>query len=136
MELFFAVPGIGAVLHTANPRLSDDQIAYTIVHAGSRALFYDPNMAEIVDRLRPKLVDVQSFVCLESNKTRNVPCYEPMLVAASSQLEWPGFDENEAAFHCYTSGTTGDPQGALSSPRSVVLKAITAVLIRGLGFCA
>ena len=64
LELFYAVPGIGAVLHTANPRLSDDQIAFTINHAGSRVLFFDANLADLVERLKPMLPAIERYVLL------------------------------------------------------------------------
>src|SRR3546814_7113225 len=61
LELFYAAPGMGAVLHTANPRLSDEQIAFTIAHAGSRILFFEPNLAELVARLRPLLPGIERY---------------------------------------------------------------------------
>src|SRR3546814_16717564 len=64
LELFYAAPGMGAVLHTANPRLSDEQIAFTIAHAGSRILFFEPNLAELVARLRPLLPGIERYVLL------------------------------------------------------------------------
>ncbi|HYQ39673.1 MAG TPA: AMP-binding protein, partial [Pseudomonas sp.] len=131
-ELFFAVPGIGAVLHTANPRLSDEQILYTINHAGSSVLLFDRSFAPLVARLRPQLSNIRHFIvlsdrdCLEAG-AQPAPSYE-RLIAAEQPLAWPTFDENAGAVLCYTSGTTGDPKGVLYSHRSVVLHALAAGL--------
>jgi fatty-acyl-CoA synthase len=134
LELFFAVPGIGAVLHTANPRYSDDQLIYTINHAGSRALLFDRTFAPLVARLRPHLSGVATFIPLgECGAGR---CYEEMLASQSAEMSWPSFDENAAAFLCYTSGTTGNPKGVLYSHRSIVLHALMAGLSGALGFSA
>ena len=140
LELFFAVPAIGAVLQTANPRLSDGQIAYTVDHAGSRMLFYDPGMRVLTERLSHVLDQVQAFVCLGSAEEGGaVPghaYYETLLADAPSDFDWPSFDENEAAFLCYTSGTTGNPKGVLYSHRSIVLHAMAAGLSSALGLSA
>ncbi|SEH19673.1 fatty-acyl-CoA synthase [Sphingopyxis sp. YR583] len=129
LELFYAVPGIGAVLHTANPRLSDDQIAFTINHAGSRILFFDANLAELVERLKPLLPAIEHFVLLAAP-------YEELVAAEDGNFDWPRFDENAAAFLCYTSGTTGDPKGVLYSHRSIVLHGMAAGLSSAFGFSA
>lgn len=129
LELFYAAPGIGAVLHTANPRLSDEQIAFTINHAGSRFLFFERCFAELVERLRPRLGTIERFAML-TDEERLLPTgfgatsFEGFIAEASGSIEWPVFDENSAAFLCYTSGTTGDPKGVLYSHRSVVLHAM------------
>ena len=140
MELFFAVPGIGAVLHTANPRLSDDQIAFTIRHAESRIVFFDPSFADLADRLRVMLPQVRLFVRLHGTsgefRSTSDPTYEERIAASSGAYDWPSFDENEAAFLCYTSGTTGDPKGVLYSHRSIVLHGLAAGLAGALGFTA
>ncbi len=129
LELFYAVPGMGAVLHTANPRLSDEQIAFTINHAGSRVLFFDANLAQFVERLKPALTSIERFVLLAEP-------YETLLANEDGEFEWPRFDENAAAFLCYTSGTTGDPKGVLYSHRSIVLHAMAAGLSSAFGFSA
>lgn len=133
MELMYAVPGIGAVLHTANPRLSDEHIVYTINHAGGRILFFDRNLLEVVERIKPQLEKIECFVMLSDTGllekgTINAVGYEALIAEETDDYTWPNFDENAGAFLCYTSGTTGDPKGVLYSHRSVMLHAMTAGL--------
>ncbi len=137
-ELFFAVPGMGAVLHTANPRLPDDHLVFTINHAGSKVLLLDRNMVEIVDRIRDRLETVEHYVLL-SDPDRAIDgwgCYERLIANEAGDFDWPRFDENAGAFLCYTSGTTGDPKGVLYSHRSVVLHGLAAGLSGALNFSA
>lgn len=129
-ELFFAVPGMGCVLHTANPRLPDDHLIFTINHAQSRVLLYDRNMAEIVDRIKAELTDVEHYIMLCPED------YDARIADMDTHINWPELDENAGAFLCYTSGTTGDPKGALYSHRSVVLHGLAAGLSGALGFSA
>lgn len=133
LELFYAVPGTGAVLHTVNPRFSDDQIVYTINHAESRVLFFDKNFLAIVERLRSRLTSIEHFVLLANDGSDGIECYEALIASEASDFAWPRFDENSAAVLCYTSGTTGDPKGVLYSHRSVVLHALTMGLPGALG---
>lgn len=116
LELFYAIPGIGAVLHTANPRLFDEQIVYTINHAESAVLFFERNFAALVERIAPQLTTVKTFVML-SDAERTLSgsvgaiSYETLIAGEPETIDWSLFDENAGAFLCYTSGTTGDPKG-------------------------
>lgn len=142
MELMFAAPGIGAVLHTANPRLTDEQIAYTINHAGSTMLFYERSFADLVERLAPLLTDIRHYVMF-SNADRTIAgsvgalSWERLLAEEKGGgFDWPLLDEGRAAFLCYTSGTTGHPKGVLYSHRSTVLHAMAASLKSAFGLDA
>lgn len=127
LECYFGVPGIGAVLHTANHRLSADQLAYTINHAQDRVMFVDPDLVPLLESIAHRLPLVHSYVVLGAvpDETRLSPifAYEDLL-AAADPVELPEFGEDTAAGLCYTSGTTGDPKGVLYSHRSTVLHAL------------
>jgi fatty-acyl-CoA synthase len=127
MELYFGVSGIGAVLHTINPRLFPDQIAYIVNHAADRCVFFDLTFAPLVATLAPQLKAVEAFVALTDRAhmpaidVPNLLCYEEWVDAQPAEYAWPAFDEDTASSLCYTSGTTGNPKGVLYSHRSTVL---------------
>lgn len=135
-ELFYAAPGMGLVAHTANPRLPDDHLIYTINHAGSRALLLDRNMVAIYERIKDRLETIEQVVTLtDAERTpAGYNGYEDLISGQPDSFDWPEFDENTAAFLCYTSGTTGDPKGVLYTHRSVVLHGFSAGLSGALGF--
>ena len=128
LELFFAVTGMGAVLHTVNPRLADDQLIYVINHAEDAVLIFDSSYAAIVERIRLGLVQDIRLVALDD-------AYEQALASHAEVYEWPDLDERTASLLCYTSGTTGMPKGVLYSHRSIVLHAMAVSLpdVFGLG---
>jgi acyl-CoA synthetase (AMP-forming)/AMP-acid ligase II len=128
-ELYYGISGIGAVCHTINPRLFDDQIIYIVNHAADRLLFVDTSFVPLIERLAPRLPANCRIVLLTDEDAepaahfRKLACYERLIEAEDEDFEWPEFDERTAAALCYTSGTTGNPKGALYSHRSTVLHA-------------
>lgn len=129
MELYYAVSGIGAVLHTVNPRLFSEQLEYIINHAEDQFVFVDLSFVELLEPLQEKLSSVKGFIVMTDlahmPETSLAPlyCFETLLTGQSSEYDWPRFDENCAAALCYTSGTTGNPKGVLYSHRAMVLHA-------------
>jgi fatty-acyl-CoA synthase len=138
MELYFGVSGMGAVLHTANPRLFPEQLEYIINHAEDTVLFFDLSFLSLVEKLRPQLKSVRAFVVMTDRAHMpecaipGLLCYEDLLSAQSGDFAWPDLDENSAASLCYTSGTTGMPKGVLYSHRSTVLHAFGACTVDSL----
>ncbi len=120
-EIYYAAAGSGAVIHTINPRLFPDQIAYIANHAEDKVVFYDVTFAPLVEKLKPQVRTVKHWIALADP-------YEELLARETDQYEWPSFDERTAACLCYTSGTTGNPKGALYSHRSTLIHAYASAL--------
>ncbi|HUJ86248.1 MAG TPA: 3-(methylthio)propionyl-CoA ligase [Burkholderiales bacterium] len=134
-EIYYAVAGSGAVIHTINPRLFPEQIAYIANHAEDRVVFFDLTFLPLVERLAPQLKTVKAFVLMsdaahmpKQSSIPNLLCYETLLEAQDDRFEWPKLDERTAACLCYTSGTTGNPKGVLYTHRSTILHAYAAAL--------
>ncbi len=143
MELYYAVSGSGAVLHTINPRLHPEQIAYICNHAEDQYLFFDLTFLPLIDAVAAHCKTVKGFVLMadrdkmpSETKIANLLCYEDLMSSSSDDYQWPQFDENSAASLCYTSGTTGNPKGALYSHRSSVLHAYGSAMPNALNVSA
>ncbi|ABM41869.1 MULTISPECIES: 3-(methylthio)propionyl-CoA ligase [Diaphorobacter] len=135
MEMYFGVSGSGRVLHTINPRLHPDQIAWIVNHAEDQVLCFDMTFLPLVQAVHAKCPTVKKWVALcDSDKLpadSGIPgltSYEDWIGGASAEYQWPTFDENSASSMCYTSGTTGNPKAALYSHRSTTLHAYAAAL--------
>lgn len=120
LECFFAVPMIGAVLHTVNVRFSADQIAYTMNHAEDNLVLVHDDFLPVVESLAETLTTVRGYIQLsdEESKATSLPVlgeYEPLLAAAGDRFDFPDFDENSVATLFYTTGTTGNPKGSTSA---------------------
>ena len=132
-ELFYAVAGSGLVMHTVNPRLFPEQIAWIIDDAGAETLFVDLTFVPLAEKLAPLCRKLRRIVVMtdRAHMPASLPdalCYEELLAAQDERFEWPVLDENTACGLCYTSGTTGNPKGAVYSHRSNVLHAYGVAL--------
>ncbi|MCF6197604.1 MAG: long-chain fatty acid--CoA ligase [Emcibacter sp.] len=127
LELYMAVPCMGSVLNTVNPRLFPEQITYILNHSEAKVLFLDITFVAQVEKLADTLSHIEHIVIMTDRahmpetSLKNVICYEELIAPEDEDFDWPEFDENTAAGLCYTSGTTGEPKGALYSHRSTVL---------------
>ncbi len=135
LELYFGVSGSGHVLHTINPRLHPDQIAWIAGHAQDQILCFDLTFLPLVQAIHARCPTIKQYVALcdadrlpADSGIPNLIAYESWIGGESTTHEWSKFDENSASSMCYTSGTTGNPKAALYSHRSTILHAYAAAL--------
>ena len=138
LELYYAAPCMGAVLHTLNPRLFPEQLAFIINDAADRVLFVDETLLPALDRIAGQIPTVETIVVLSDggalpeHSLGELRDYETLLAAAATEYPWPTLDERSAAALCYTSGTTGNPKGVAYTHRSQFLHAMTGLQTSGL----
>ena len=134
LELYYGVSGMGAVIHTVNPRLFPEQIVYVVNHAEDAYVFFDLTFAPLVEKLAPQCKGVKGWVAMTDRahmpqiQVPKLLCYEELIAPERGDYEWPRLDEWTASGLCYTSGTTGNPKGVLYSHRSTVIHAYGASL--------
>ena len=143
LELYFGVSGSGRVLHTINPRLHPDQIAWIANHAEDQVLCFDMTFLPIIQAIHSKCQSIRHWVAMcdvdklpVDTGIPNLVSYEAWIGNQSPDYQWPSFDENSASSMCYTSGTTGNPKAALYSHRSTILHAYAAALPDVMGISA
>jgi fatty-acyl-CoA synthase len=131
LEAYYAVSGSGMVMHTCNPRLHPQQLIYIVNHAEDQVMLFDATFAPLVKGIAAHCPQVKAWVCLADaahtpaiEGVANVMSYEELIAPHSEHFEWPRFDERSGAALCYTSGTTGNPKGAMYSHRAIVLNAM------------
>jgi len=134
MEAYYGVSGSGMVMHTCNPRLHPQQLIYVINHAEDKAVMFDATFAPLVKAIAPHCPQVQAWICLSDatnaaavEGVAQVLAYDDLLAAQTDVFDWPQFDERTAAALCYTSGTTGNPKGAMYTHRALVLNALAGI---------
>ncbi len=136
-ELYFAIPCLGAVLHTLNIRLFAEQLTYIVNHAEDRVIFVDDSLVPVLEQLAPTFDTVEHYVVMGDGDTGSLPNalrYEELMEqAGGGSFDYPEVDERQAAALCYTSGTTGNPKGVLYSHRSISLHSTATLVKDGLG---
>jgi len=136
LEAYFAIPLMGAVLHTLNLRLFPDQLEYIINHAEDRIILVDDSVVPLLARFAPRLKTVRHFIVIGSGDASalgSVLRYEQLIAAEKAGMEWPEVDERAAAAMCYTSGTTGNPKGVVYSHRSTYLHSMALCMTGSIG---
>src|ERR1700735_5394809 len=132
LELYMAVPCIGAVLHTLNVRLFAEQLTYIVNHAQDGIIFVDDSLVPILQELAPTFTGVRHYVVMGDGNSGSLPDalrYEELLEEAGpGAYEYPLLEERQAAALCYTSGTTGNPKGVLYSHRSISLHSTASLM--------
>jgi len=138
LELYYAIPAIGAVLHTLNLRLFSEQLEYIINHAEDSIIFVDDSLVEVLEKVIGAAPTVRCVVVVgdgECGDLAGALRYEELLAAQPTGFEYPEVNERAAAGLCYTSGTTGNPKGVMYSHRSSVLHAVGGCMADTHGIC-
>ncbi len=143
LEIYYGASGSQLVCHTINPRLFPEQIAWITNDAADKVLCFDLNFLPLIEKLAPAMKTVEHFVLMSDRahmpaqtSIPNLRCYDELVEAETGDYAWPQFDENTASSICYTSGTTGNPKGAVYSHRSTLLHAYASALPDSLGCSA
>jgi acyl-CoA synthetase (AMP-forming)/AMP-acid ligase II len=134
VEIYYGVSGSGLVMHTCNPRLHPEQLAYIINHAEDEVVFFDSTFAPLIKAIASHCPKVKNWICLSDQANTPqvdgvaIQNYEDFIAPHSAVFTWPELDEKSGAALCYTSGTTGNPKGVLYSHRAITLSALSACL--------
>ncbi len=140
LELYYAIPAVGAVCHTLNIRLAPEQLAYIVNHAEDKVIFVDATLLPLLEKSLAGTKAVRHFVVIGADggietSLPNIVHYEELVSNAAPEFEWRVTDENQAMGLCYTSGTTGEPKGVLYSHRSMYLHTLGENQANAVGFC-
>ncbi|MEU3296176.1 long-chain fatty acid--CoA ligase [Streptomyces longwoodensis] len=140
VEAYFAIPSMGAVLHTLNLRLPAEQLVWIVQHAADRVIVANGSLLPLLAPLLPHLKTVEHVVVsgpgdrsLLADATAQVHEYEDLIAGKPEHYDWPELDERRAAAMCYTSGTTGDPKGVVYSHRSIYLHSMQVNMTQSMG---